>query len=220
MYKKKSLFVTFEGIEGSGKSYQSQKLYRNLKKNNIPVILTREPGGTIGAERIRKIILEDYFHKNSKNQFDKYTDTLLYLAARNEHMKRKIKPAILGNKIVLRDRFIDSTLAYQVYGKGISKNLVDSIHKYILDSIRPDLTFVLKVNISKSLQRLKKRKKKNRYDKFSKNFYRNAQNAFIKIAKKDKGRYIILDTSKDTKDTEKIIFSKFKKILYNENKKK
>ena len=220
MYKKKKLFVTFEGIEGSGKSYQSQKLYKNLKKNNIPVILTREPGGTIGAERIRKIILEDYFHKNSKNQFDKYTDTLLYLAARNEHMKRKIKPAILDNKVVLCDRFIDSTLAYQVYGKGVSKNLVNSVHKYILDGIRPDLTFVLKVNISKSLQRLKKRKKRNRYDKFSKNFYRKVQSAFIKIAKMNKRRYIILDTSKDTTDTEKIIFSRFKKILHNENKKK
>ena len=215
MYNKKSLFVTFEGIEGSGKSYQSQKLYRNLKKNNIPVVLTREPGGTVGAERIRKVILEDYFHPNSQNQFDKYTDTLLYLAARNEHMKNKIKPAISKNKIVLCDRFIDSTLAYQVYGKGVSKNLVNSVHKYILDGIRPDLTFVLKVNISKSLQRLKKRKKRNRYDKFSKNFYRKVQSAFIKIAKMNKRRYIILDTSKDTTDTEKIIFSRFKKILHN-----
>jgi len=220
MYKKKSLFVTFEGIEGSGKSYQSQKLYKKLKKDNIPVILTREPGGTIGAERIRKIILEDYFHQDSMNQFNKYTDTLLYLAARNEHMKGKIQPAISENKVVLCDRFIDSTLAYQVYGKGVSKNLVNSVHKYILDGIRPDLTFVLKVNISKSLQRLKKRKKRNRYDKFSKNFYRKVQSAFIKIAKMNKRRYIILDTSKDTTDTEKIIFSRFKKILHNENKKK
>jgi len=220
MYKKKGLFVTFEGIEGSGKSYQIKKLYKNLKRNNIPVILTREPGGTIGAERIRKIILDDYFHKDSKNQFDRYTDTLLYLAARNEHIKRKIKPAISENKIVLCDRFTDSTLAYQVYGKGVSINLVNSVHRYVLDNIRPDLTFVLKVNISKSLKRLKKRKKKNRYDKFSRNFYRKAQNAFIKIARMNKRRYMILNTSKDIKDTEKIIFRKFKKVLYNENKKK
>ena len=219
MRKKKSLFVTFEGIEGSGKSYQSHQLFKNLKRNNISAVLTREPGGTIGAERIRKVILEDYFHPNSQNQFDKYTDTLLYLAARNEHVKRKIAPAISKNKIVLCDRFIDSTLAYQVYGKGVNKNLVDSVHKYILGSIKPDLTFILKVNISKALQRLKKRKKKNRYDKFSKHFYKKVQNAFIKIAKTDKKRYIILETSKDTKDTEKIIFTKFTKILHDENKK-
>ena len=96
MYKKKSLFVTFEGIEGSGKSYQSQKLYKNLKKRKIPVILTREPGGSIGAEKIREVILKDYFLPDSKNQFNKYTDTLLYLAARNEHIQNKIKPATVN----------------------------------------------------------------------------------------------------------------------------
>ena len=92
MYKKKSFFVTFEGIEGSGKSYLSQKLFKRLKKKNISVILTREPGGTKVAEKIRKVILEDYFHPDSKEKFNKYTDTLLYLAARNEHILHKIKP--------------------------------------------------------------------------------------------------------------------------------
>ena len=129
MLKKKPLFVTFEGIEGSGKSYQIQKLYKNLKKKNISVILTREPGGTRTAEKIREVILEDYFHLNSKEEFNKYTDTLLYLAARNEHVKNKIKPAIFKKKIIICDRFIDSTLAYQVYGKGVNKTFVDFIHK-------------------------------------------------------------------------------------------
>ena len=214
MYKKKPLFVTFEGIEGSGKSYQSKKLYKSIKKRKIPVILTREPGGTRGAEKIRKIILEDYFYLHTKIRFNKYTDTLLYLAARSEHIENKIKPAISKKKIIICDRFIDSTLAYQVYGKGESKALVDSVHKYILGSIKPDLTFILKVKISKALERLKKRKKKNRYDKFSKNFYIKAQNAFIKIAKKNKKRYFVLDNSKDSKETEKIILNRFIKILY------
>ena len=213
MYKKKPLFVTFEGIEGSGKSYQSKKLYKSIKKRKIPVILTREPGGTRGAEKIRKIILEDYFYLHSKIRFNKYTDTLLYLAARSEHIENKIKPAISKKKIIICDRFIDSTLAYQVYGKGVSKALVDSVHKYILGSIRPDLTFILKVNISKALERLKKRKKKNRYDKFSKYFYIKAQKAFIKIAKKNKTRYFVLDNSKDSDETEKIILNKFIQVL-------
>jgi len=213
MSKKKSLFVTFEGIEGSGKSYQSKKLYKSIKKRRIPVILTREPGGTRGAEKIRKIILEDYFYLHSKIRFNKYTDTLLYLAARSEHIENKIKPAISKKKIIICDRFIDSTLAYQVYGKGVSKALVDSVHKYILGSIRPDLTFILKVNISKALERLKKRKKKNRYDKFSKYFYIKAQKAFIKIAKKNKTRYFVLDNSNDSDETEKIILNKFIQVL-------
>tara|TARA_B100001765_G_C19461690_1_gene319560 strand:- start:13 stop:660 length:648 start_codon:yes stop_codon:yes gene_type:complete len=207
MYKEKSLFITFEGIEGSGKSFQSKKLYKNLKKKKVPAILTREPGGTKSAEKIREIILKDYFHKDSKEKFNKYTDTLLYLAARNEHVENKIRPAILKKKIIICDRFIDSTSAYQVYGKGVNKNLVDSVHKYILGNIKPDLTFILKVNISKALQRLKKRKKKNRYDKFSKGFYIKVQKAFIKLAKKDKRRYFVLDNSKDSSTVEKIILN-------------
>ena len=213
MFKKKFLFVTFEGIEGSGKSFQSRKLYNNLKKRKIPVILTREPGGTRGAEIIRKVILEDYFQPNLKEKFNRYTDTLLYLAARNEHIENKIKPAISKKKIIICDRFTDSTLAYQVYGKGVNKGMVDAVHKYILGNIKPDLTFILKVHISKALQRLKKRIKKNRYDKFSKEFYQKVQSAFIKIAKTNKKRYVVLDTSHDTPSVEKIIFKKFIKFL-------
>ncbi len=209
MYKKKSLFVTFEGIEGSGKSYQSRKLYKNLKKRNISVILTREPGGTRSAEKIRRVILDDYFHHDSKEKFNKNTDTLLYLAARNEHIENKIKPAISKKKIIICDRFVDSTLAYQVYGKGVNKKLVNSVHKYILGNIKPDLTFILKVKISKALQRLKNRKIKNRYDKFSKNFYIKVQNAFLKIARKNQKRYFVLDNSKDSNVIEKIILKKF-----------
>ena len=209
MYKKKSLFITFEGIEGSGKSYQSKKLYNKIKHLKLPVILTREPGGTKGAEIIRDVILKDYFHPDSKEQFDRYTDTLLYLAARNEHIINKLKPAISKKKIIICDRFIDSTLSYQVYGKGVNKNLVDSVHRFILGKIKPDLTFILKSDISKALQRLNKRKKKNRYDKFSRNFYQRVQKAFIKISKSNKRRYLLVDTSSDDDEAEKIIFNRF-----------
>ena len=213
MLNKKSLFVTFEGIEGSGKSYQSKILYKNIKKKGLKAILTREPGGTKNAEKIRSVILDDYFDHKSKEKFDKNTDTLLYLAARNEHIINKIKPAILKKKIIICDRFIDSTTAYQVYGKGVNRHLVDTVHKHILDNIKPDLTFILKVNISAALRRLKKRAKKIRYDKFSNNFYIKAQKAFINMAKKDKRRFVILDNSKDTKETEIIILDKFIKLL-------
>ena len=213
MRKKKSLFITFEGIEGSGKSYQSKKLYKKILKMKLPVIYTREPGGTIAAERIRKVILEDYFFSKSNEKFNKYTDTLLYLAARNEHLLNKIKPAINKKKIIICDRFIDSTSAYQVYGKNVNRNFVDGIHKHILGKIKPDLTFILKANISKAMHRLKKRKKKNRYDKFSRNFYNKVQKAFIKIAKTNKKKYIVVNNTNDTSLAEKIIFDKFIKIL-------
>ena len=111
MYKKKPFFIVFEGVEGCGKSFQSKKLFNNLKRKKIPTILTREPGGTKSAELIRNLILKDYFSKNKKEKFDKYTDTLLYLAARNEHVKNKIYPALKKKSIVICDRFTDSTLA-------------------------------------------------------------------------------------------------------------
>ena len=125
MYKKKSLFIVFEGIEGCGKSYQSKKLYNSLKRIGLSTVLTREPGGTKSAEKIRELILQDYFNKTTQDKFHKYTDTLLYLAARNEHIQNKIKKLILKKNIIICDRFIDSTFAYQVYGKGISKKFVD-----------------------------------------------------------------------------------------------
>ena len=206
MYKRKSLFIVFEGIEGSGKSYLSRKLYNSLKKRGTPVILTREPGGTKRAEKIRQIILYDYFLKKNKEKLHKYTDTLLYLAARNEHLENKIKPALIKKKIVICDRFIDSTFAYQVYGKGVDKRFIDNIHKQILGKIKPDLTFVLKVDIKKAFQRLNKRKTKNRYDKFSKKFYNEAQKAFLYIAKKNKKNYHILNNSKNDKKIAENIF--------------
>ncbi len=215
MYKKKFFFIVFEGIEGSGKSYQSKKLYHNLISKGISSVLTREPGGTKSAEEIRKIILKDYFYKNPKDQFDKYTDTLLYLAARNEHIRNKIRPAFLKKKILICDRFIDSTMAYQVYGKGVNKSFIENIHKHILKNIKPDLTFVLRISLKKAFERLKKRKKKNRYDKFAKSFYKKAQNAFIKIAKNNKKKYYIFDNSLDNKDLEtKIANLVYKRINY------
>ncbi len=212
MYKKKSFFIVFEGVEGCGKSYQSKKLFANLKKNSIYPVLTREPGGTKSAELIRNLILKDYFAKSTKEKFDKYTDTLLYLAARNEHVKNIIEPALKQKKIVISDRFTDSTFAYQVYGKKVKRAFIDKIHQQILEKIKPNITFILTVSPQSSRQRLKKRKTKNRYDNFSQSFYSKAQKAFIKIAK-GKKNYFVLDASKNDNNLEKLIFKIVRKKL-------
>ncbi len=212
MFKKKSLLIVFEGVEGCGKSYQSKKLFNKLKKKKIDTIITREPGGTKSAELIRNLILKDYFLKNNKDKFDKYTDTLLYLAARNEHIKNKIKPALLKKKIVICDRFIDSTIAYQVYGKKVDAKFINNIHKKILSGIRPDLVFVLKVSQKISRIRLIKRKSKNRYDNFARSFYIKAQKSFIKIAK-NKKNYFVLDSSNNDNSLEEKIFEITKRHL-------
>ena len=212
MYKKKPFFIVFEGVEGCGKSYQSKKLYNKLKKKKIDTILTREPGGTKSSELIRNLILKDYFTKNSKEKFDKYTDTLLYLAARNEHIKNKIKPALIKKKIIICDRFVDSTIAYQVHGKKVDINFINNIHKKILQGVTPNIVFILKVSIESSLKRLKKRKTKNRYDNFPQSFYNKAQKSFIKLAK-NKKNYFILNSSLNDNSLENKIFNITKKYL-------
>ncbi len=212
MFKKKPFFIVFEGVEGCGKSFQSRKLKKNLSSKGIKSILTREPGGTRSAELIRKLILKDYFNKRGPEKFDKYTDTLLYLAARNEHIKFKIEPALKKKFIVICDRFTDSTLAYQVYGKKISRSFIDFNHKFILKGLKPNLTFVLKVTTKSSKSRLRKRKTKNRYDNFPESFYRKAQNSFLKIAKNRKD-YFVLNSSNNDKNLEKKIFLIVQKAL-------
>ena len=212
MYKKKPFFIVFEGVEGCGKSFQSKKLFNNLKKKGISSLLTREPGGTNSAELIRNLILKDYFRKNSKEKFDKYTDTLLYLASRNEHIKNKIRPALKNKQIVICDRFIDSTLAYQVYGKKVNINFINNIHKFILNGLKPNITFILKVSSNSSRKRLIKRKTKNRYDNFPQSFYSKAQKSFLKIAK-NKKNYFVLDSSDNDTSLEKSIFKIVKKRL-------
>ena len=212
MHKKKPFLIVFEGVEGCGKSFQSKKLYRRLKKIKVDTILTREPGGTKSSELIRNLILKDYFTKNNKEKFDKYTDTLLYLAARNEHIKNKIKPALLKKKVVICDRFIDSTIAYQVYGKKVDINFINNIHKKILGNLKPNLVFVLKVSEKSSSARLKRRKTKNRYDNFAKSFYSKAQKSFIKIAK-NKKNYFILDSSSNDNTLQVKIFNIVNKYL-------
>ena len=206
MFKKKAFFIVFEGVEGCGKSYQSKKLINNLKKKSIEAVLTREPGGTRSAESIRSLILKDYFNKGKSEKFDKYTDTLLYLAARNEHIKNKIKPALINKQIVICDRFIDSTLAYQVYGKKVNRGFIDYIHSFILQGVKPNITFILKVSAKASKLRLKKRKTKNRYDNFAQSFYTKAQKSFLNISK-NKKNYFVLESSLNDTSLEKKIFN-------------
>tara|TARA_B100002049_G_scaffold123958_1_gene91738 strand:+ start:61 stop:693 length:633 start_codon:yes stop_codon:yes gene_type:complete len=206
MYKKKP-FIVFEGIEGSGKSIHSKNLVNFLKKKKIPYIYLREPGGTKKAEIIRKLIL----NKNNK-KINILTDTLLYLAARNENFINNIKP-YYKKKVIICDRFIDSTLAYQHYGLGISKNLIQIINNSILKNVLPDFTFLMKTTPKESIIRLTKRKKLNRYDKFKKSFYSKVQSGFIKIAKKNSKKYMIIDSNKYIIENKLKILLKFKKLL-------
>ena len=206
MYNRKP-FIVFEGIEGSGKSLHSKSLIDQLKKKKISYIYLREPGGTKNAEMIRRIIL----NKNS-DKLHKFTDTLLYLAARNENFINNIKP-FYNKRIIICDRFVDSTIAYQHYGLGINKNLIKLINKNILNNVKPDFTFLMKIDINESFKRLRKRFNLNRYDEFNKNFYKNVQKGFIKLSHLQPTKYMIINSENSITINKKIIFQKFLKLV-------
>lgn len=203
MYKKP--VIVFEGIEGSGKTFHIGQVIKYFKKNKIKYIKIREPGGNKKSEKIRSLIL------NKKNNFNKDTDLLLYLAARSENIE--ILKKNFKKKIILIDRFTDSTLAYQHFGFGINKSLIEKINKHLLKGFKIDFTFLNIVDIKNMIKRLKKRKELNRYDKFNSNFYKKVQSGFIKIAKKNMRKYHIINSNLDIDYNKKIIIKKINRLI-------
>ena len=197
--------IVFEGIEGSGKSYHISNVSKHLKKERIDHIKIREPGGSVNAEKIRKLIL------NSKSNFNKNTDLLLYLAARSENINLLKK--YYRKKIILIDRFTDSTIAYQHYGLGVDIKFIDNINKYLLKNFTIDFTFLNIVNNKNMIKRLKSRKILNRYDKFNSKFYQKVQKGFLKLAKKNKNKYKIIDSNLDISINKHLVLNKIKKII-------
>ena len=204
MYKK--AIIVFEGIEASGKSLHINSVSNYLKKNGRKFIKIREPGGNYNSEKIRQLIL------NKKSKFNKVTDLLLYSAARSENIEKIIKKNI-GKKIILIDRFIDSTLAYQHYGMGININFINMINKFLLKDIKVSFTFLYLVNRKNLKLRLYKRKNLNRYDKFSLNFYKKIQSGFLKIANKNRTKYLKIDSNLAIKVNKLKIIKKINKLI-------
>jgi len=202
----KKPIIVFEGIECSGKSLHSQNVANYLKKKGIKFIKIREPGGNENSEKIRKLILND----NSK--FNKVTDLLLYFAARNENIENTIKQN-LGKKVILIDRFKDSTVAYQHYGMNININFINMINKFLIKKIKVNFTFLHLVNKKNIRLRLSSRKKLNRYDKFKMQFYTKVQNGFIKIANKNKRKFLKINSNHDIATNKKIIIDKINELV-------
>ena len=204
MYKK--LIIAFEGIEGSGKSHHISNVANYLKKKKIDFFKIWEPGGNPNSEKIRKLIL------SKKSNFNRITDLLLYLAARSEnveYIKRYYK-----KKIILIDRFKDSTIAYQHYGFGIDIKFINFINNFILKDFKVDYTFLNIVNKKNMIKRLKLRKSLNRYDKFNENFYQKVQKGFLKIANKNIKKYKIIDSNLDINHNQNRIIQVIDKLLW------
>ena len=201
----KKPIIVFEGIEGSGKSHHINKISKYLDKKKITYIKIREPGGSLNSELIRRLILK------KKSKFNKNTDLLLYLAARSENInliKKSYK-----KKIIMIDRFTDSTVAYQHYGMGVDLKIINIINKFLLKNIKVNFTFLNVVNKKNLFQRLKNRKYLNRYDQFDMNFYNKVQKGFLKLAKSSKKSYKIIDSNLDIKKNEDLIINQIKKLI-------
>ena len=201
----KKPIIVFEGIEGSGKSHHISMVSKYLKKKKISHLKIREPGGNPNSEKIRKLIL------NKKSDFNRNTDLLLYMAARSENINT-IKKSY-NKKIILIDRFTDSTLAYQHYGMGVDIKLIEILNRYLLKSIKVGFTFLNLVNKQNLYNRLKKRKSLNRYDKFNMFFYNKVQNGFLKLSNKQKKKYQLINSNLNIKDNEKLILSIIDRLI-------
>jgi dTMP kinase len=201
----KKPIIVFEGIEGSGKSHHISVVSKYLTKKKISHIKVREPGGNPNSEKIRKLIL------NNKSNFNQNTDLLLYMAARSENVD--LIKEFYKKKIILIDRFTDSTIAYQHFGMGVDINLIETLNKYLLKNIKVNFTFLNIVNKKNLQERLKLRKSLNRYDKFKMSFYNKVQNGFLKLSKRQKNKYQLINSNLEIHKNEKLILNRIDKLI-------
>jgi len=201
----KKPIIVFEGIEGTGKSHHIKKVANYLTLKKIKFIQIREPGGSANSEKIRNLILDN------KSTFNKETDLLLYLSARSENIE--IIRKNVGKKIILIDRFSDSTISYQHYGMGVNLKFIQNINNHLLRDIKIDFTFLNTVNLLNMKRRLRLRKNLNRYDKFNSKFYKKVQNGFIKLLKKNPKKYIKINSNLDIDLNESIILNKINDLI-------
>ena len=195
---KRGLFITFEGPEGSGKSTHSRLLCEFLKKQGLKILHTREPGGTVVSEKIRKVLLDP------KNKgMDVVCELLLYMAARAQIVREKILPALRKGKIVLCDRFMDATLAYQGYAGGLDIKLIKSIGSLVTDGLKPDITFILDIDAKKGL--LRSTGSKDRMEKKSLSYHKKVRKGYFNIAKKEPRRVKVVSALGEIAETQEKI---------------
>lgn len=190
------MFITFEGIDGSGKTTQAKLLSQKLEGLGYRVVLTKEPGGTKFGERIRDILLT--------TEMQPISEFLLFASDRHAHIKELIKPKLYEGFIVISDRFHDSSVAYQGYGRKVPLDFIDFVHKKIMEDILPNITFLIDIDPDISFKRLRN---PDRIEKIGIDFLQDVRNGYLEIAKKE-SRIIVVDGSKDVEEISNFIFNK------------
>ena len=204
----KGRFISLEGIEGSGKSTQLNFVIEYLQNNNVDVISTREPGGTLVSEKIRDVLLDN---KLPSMHID--TELLLMFAARVEHVKTVIEPALELGKWVVCDRFYDATYAYQGYGREIDLERIDALKDFSIGELAPDLTLLLDVTLDVSMERVTKRGNKDRFENEKIDFYKKVRDGYLAIAHKNPDRVASIDATCSVKEVQAAIQIKLDELL-------
>lgn len=191
---KRGRFITIEGSEGAGKSTHAARLAQSLERRGMPTLVTREPGGTAEAERIRALLLDP-----GEAGWEPATEVLLHFAGRSENVAKTVKPALAAGRIVVCDRFADSTLAYQGYGSGVPLATIRTIGDAALDGFRPDITLILDVDPALGLERAGKRSTAaaDRYEREPLDFHRRVRAGFLEIAAAEPERCTVIDSAQD-----------------------
>jgi len=201
------LFITFEGGEGSGKSFQSKALYRELDKLAIPALLTHEPGGTVLGEKLAKLL------KYSRDTgISPLTELLMFNTSRSQLVDEVIKPELLAGKVVICDRFTDSTIAYQHYGRGLDLKLVNTINDAAAEGLRPDLTFLLDVPVEVGLTR-KGNKKPDRFETEKAAFHQKVRVGYLRMAANEPKRWVVIDACQTRKKIAGMIWERAGRVL-------
>jgi dTMP kinase len=186
-------FITLEGGEGAGKSTQQRRLAGWLRDSGLAVVETREPGGSPGAEEIRRLLVT-----GAAGRWDPLTETLLIFAARRDHLRQTIEPALAGGRWVVCDRFIDSTLVYQGVAQGVGQSPIETLQDLVAGDLRPDLTLVLDLPVDEGLARAKRRAgDEDRYERMDRSFHEKLRAAFRDIAAREPARCLLIDASGD-----------------------
>lgn len=206
--KKQSFFISFEGLEGSGKSTQIAKLVKKLKTQGYEVVATREPGGTPIGEKIRKIT-----HDKNNSELTAKTEAYLMSAARAQHVEEVIKPALKQKKIVICDRFLDSSLAYQGYGRKLGVETIEELNRLAVDDLMPDLTVYLDITPEEGTKRRNGTNKLDRLDLQSKEFYSRVYAGYRQLLQKNRGRFLVLDAEDTPENIATLIWEEVEKKL-------
>lgn len=204
----KKLFITFEGIEGSGKSVQVGLLASKLREQGFDIVVTREPGGTRIGEEIRAIT-----HNPENVDLTAAAEAYLMAASRAQHVREIIRPALNEGKIVISDRYLDSSLAYQGYGRGLGVKEILNLNKLAIEDIRPDITILLDLPPKIGFERRNNTKKIDRLDLQQQDFYERVRRGYLKLAKKEKERFVIIDANKTIEEIRKLVWQKVSSLI-------